>query len=59
MNGFSLVADGSNQFSTSTQVAGKCFAADYAAPSPSEMTDAVSDMEKVNSKSTGFPSFAR
>lgn len=45
MTGFSLVLDGSNQFSTSTQVTGNVYAADYAPPTPARLTTAVLDME--------------
>jgi Ice-binding-like len=41
---FSLIADSTNVFSTSTQVTGKIYAADYAAPTPANLTTAVSDM---------------
>jgi hypothetical protein len=42
---FELVADSSNTFSTSSQVTGNVYAADYAVPTPTKMTTAVSDME--------------
>jgi hypothetical protein len=45
MTGFSLTADASAAFSTSTQVAGQCLAADYGGLTPGKMTTAVSDME--------------
>jgi hypothetical protein len=45
ITGFSLIADATNVFATSVQVTGKVFAADYAVPTPSNMTTAVSDME--------------
>ena len=41
---FSLVLDASGQFSTSSQVTGKVFAADYATPTPTNLTTAVSNM---------------
>lgn len=44
ITGFSLIADATNAFSTSTQVTGKVYASDYAAPTPSNLTTAVSDM---------------
>lgn len=43
ITGFSLVADATNVFSTSTQVIGQIFASDYAPPTPSNMTTAISD----------------
>jgi hypothetical protein len=46
MTGFSLIEDASHpQFSSSAQVLGRAFAADYAVPTPSRMTTAVGDME--------------
>jgi hypothetical protein len=44
ITGFTLVLDASGQFSTSSQVTGKIYAADYAAPTPSNLTTAVGDM---------------
>jgi hypothetical protein len=44
ITGFSLTADSSTQFSTSSQVTGKVFAADYAYPTPGVLTQAVLDM---------------
>ncbi len=43
ITGFALVADATNVFSTSTQVIGQIFASDYAPPTPSNMTTAISD----------------
>jgi hypothetical protein len=45
ITGFSLTADATNVFSTSSQVTGNVFSADYAAPTPSDLTTAVGDME--------------
>lgn len=45
ITGFGLTADSTNTFSTSPQVTGKVYAADYAQPTPSKMTTAVGDME--------------
>jgi Ice-binding-like len=45
ITGFSLTADSSNVFSTSSQVTGKVYAADFKPPCPSSMTKAVGDME--------------
>ncbi len=53
ITGFALTADASNVFSTSTQVIGKVFAADYAPPSPTTMTTAVSDMELAFTDAAG------
>ncbi len=44
ITGFSLVADATNVFSTSPQVTGHIFAADYANPTPANLTTAVLDM---------------
>lgn len=43
--GFSQTADATNVFSTSPQVTGRLFAADYAPPTPANLTTAVSNME--------------
>jgi hypothetical protein len=45
LTGFALTMDSSGQFSTSSQITGKAFAADYKAPTPAILTAAVSDME--------------
>jgi hypothetical protein len=44
ITGFSLTADATNLFSSSPQVTGKVYAADYAPPTPSTLTTAVGDM---------------
>ncbi|MDO8207674.1 MAG: ice-binding family protein [Gallionella sp.] len=44
ITGFTLIAAPSNIFSTSTQVTGQVFAADYAVPTPANLTTAVSNM---------------
>jgi hypothetical protein len=53
ITGFSLIADSTNVFSTSSQVTGKVYAADYAPPTPSKMTTAVSDMELAFTDAAG------
>lgn len=45
ITGFSLTEDASNEFSTSPQVTGKIYAADYTPPTPSTMTTAIGEME--------------
>ncbi len=45
ITGFGLTADATNAFSTSPQVIGKVYAADYAQPTPTKMTTAIGDME--------------
>ncbi len=44
ITGFSLTANASQAFSTSTQITGKVYASDYAVPTPAKMTAAISDM---------------
>ncbi len=53
LTGFSPTADASNVFSISTQVTGKLFAADYAVPTPANLTAAVSDMELAFTDAAG------
>lgn len=53
ITGFGLIADATNVFSTSPQVTGKIFASDYAAPTPSNLTTAVSDMELAFTDAAG------
>ena len=53
ITGFSLIADASNTFSTSDQVTGKCYAADYSSPTPTKMTTAISDMETAYTDAAG------
>jgi hypothetical protein len=55
ITGFSLALDSEGQFSTSEQVDGKVYGADYAAPTPSELTTAVSDMETAYTDAAGRP----
>jgi len=45
ITGFGLVLDGSGTFSTSSQVTGKVYAADYTPPTPANLTAAISAME--------------
>ena len=53
ITGFSLTADSTNVFSTSQQVIGKVYAADYAPPTPSDLTMAVGDMELAFTDAAG------
>jgi hypothetical protein len=53
ITGFSLTADPTNLFSTSSQVTGKVYAADYAAPTPSDLTTAVLDMQRAYADAAG------
>jgi hypothetical protein len=45
ITGFSLIADPSNTYSTSSSVSGNVYAADYSAPTPTLLTSAVGSME--------------
>jgi hypothetical protein len=53
ITGFSLTADATNVFSTSPQLTGKAFAADYAVPTPDNLTTAVSDMQLAFADAAG------
>ncbi len=53
LTGFSLSADSTNVFSTSPQITGQAFAANYAVPTPSNLTTAVSDMETAYTDAAG------
>ena len=53
ITGFSLSVDATNAFSTSTQVTGKVYAPDYATPTPSNLTTAVSNMETAYTDAAG------
>ena len=45
VTGFSLIASATNVFSTSAQVRGRVYAANYAVPTPSNLTTAIGDMQ--------------
>ncbi|MFZ2657229.1 MAG: ice-binding family protein, partial [Victivallales bacterium] len=53
ITGFGLVADASNVFSTSSLVTGNIYAANYAVPTPANMTTAISDMETAYTDAAG------
>lgn len=53
LTGFDLMLDVTTQFATSPQVTGQIFAADYDAPTPADMTAAVSDMELAFTDAAG------
>jgi hypothetical protein len=53
ITGFSLIADATNAFSTSTQVTGKVYAADHTAPTPSNLTTAIGDMQLAFTDAAG------
>lgn len=53
ITGFGLIADASNEFSTSSLITGKVYAANYTAPTPAKMTAAVSDMQTAYTNAAG------
>jgi len=53
VTGFSLVTKPHNVFSSSAQVTGRIYAADYAVPSPSNLTTAVGDMQTAFTDAAG------
>jgi hypothetical protein len=53
ITGFALALDGSGQFSTSSQVTGKVYAADYAVPTPAKVTTANNDMIAAYNEAAG------
>lgn len=55
LTGFSLTADATNVFSTSPQITGKAFAANFAVPTPSNLTTAVGDMLTAYADAAGRP----
>ena len=55
ITGFGLIMDASNVFSTSSLVTGRIYAADYTAPTPANLTTAVSDMEIAYTDAAGRP----
>ena len=53
ITGFPLTPDSSNEFSTSPQVTGKLYAADYSSPTPMNLTTAVVDMQLAFTDAAG------
>jgi hypothetical protein len=53
ITGFSETANASNTYSTSAQLAGKIYAADYAAPTPAFMTTSIGDMQLAYTNAAG------
>lgn len=53
ITGFTLTADPTNVFSTSPQVTGQLSAADYTAPTPSNLTTAIGDMQLAFTDAAG------
>ena len=53
MTGFGLIMDASGEFATSSLVVGMIYAADYAAPTPAYLTQAVTDMHTAYTDAAG------
>ena len=53
ITGFGLIMDSSNQFSTSSLVTGKIYAADYTTPTDTIMTTAIGDMQTAYTDAAG------
>lgn len=56
ITGFGLIMDASGQYSRSPIVTGRIYASDYAAPTPSNLTTAVSNMETAYTTANGLVS---
>ena len=55
ITGFSLTLPAGSAFSTSSQVTGNVYAADYAVPTPSNLTTAIGDMQTAYTDAAGRP----
>ncbi len=53
ITGFSLTADATNVFATSSLVTGKVYASNYATPTPTNLTTAIGDMETAYTDAAG------
>jgi len=53
ITGFGLIADSTNTFSISSLVTGKVYASNYAVPTPTNMTAAISDMQTAFTDAAG------
>jgi hypothetical protein len=53
ITGFSLKKDATNRFATSPQVVGKIYAANYAPPTPADLTAAIGDMQTAYTDAAG------
>jgi len=53
ITGFGLIADSTNVFSTSSLVNGRVYAANYAVPTPANLTTAVADMQLAYTDAAG------
>ena len=54
ITGFGLIMDASGQYSRSPIVTGRIYASDYAAPTPANLTTAVSNMETAYTTANGL-----
>lgn len=55
LTGFSLTLDGGGTFALSSQLIGSAYAADYASPTPANLTVAVGSMETAYTDAAGRP----
>jgi hypothetical protein len=55
LTGFSLTVDAGGTFALSTQLIGNAYAADFASPTPANLTAAVGDMETAYTDAAGRP----
>jgi len=53
LTGFSLSADATNVFAVSSELTGKAYASNYASPTPSNLTTAISNMETAYTDAAG------
>jgi hypothetical protein len=53
ITGFTLMADSTNVFDTASQVNGKIYAADFAVPTPANLTTAIGDMQVAFTDAAG------
>jgi|TARA_R110000737_G_scaffold234416_2_gene247372 hypothetical protein len=53
ITGFNLILDASGEFATSSLVSGQIYAADYASPTPTILTSAISDMQTAYTDAAG------
>lgn len=53
ITGFGLIMDASNEFSSSSSVAGNVYASDYSAPTPANLTSAIGSMETSYTDAAG------
>lgn len=53
ITGFAMTADASEEFSTSPEVTGRIYASDQSSPTPTYLTEAVSDMETAFTDAAG------